>query len=166
MATQSESYELRPQATSAHVSTAEPPPDDQSLPRRCSEPSAAQALPSRHGVLHGILGIVAKHSSIILGALSFIIACVGFWPATTATSDGHHAELLAEWTARKDFLETCEHRNWTGADCEMSRGEEIGAPPNFYGTDWKRHANRVPETEADFWTCIFYSVYTYAFVRL
>ncbi|KAK8115357.1 hypothetical protein PG999_007426 [Apiospora kogelbergensis] len=40
--------------------------------------------------------------------LAFLIAAVAVWPSISSASDGHKAELIAEWTARKDFMESCE----------------------------------------------------------
>ncbi|KAK3392810.1 hypothetical protein B0H63DRAFT_2097 [Podospora didyma] len=36
-----------------------------------------------------------------------IVACVALWATISAPRDGHKSEVLAEWTARKEFLEFC-----------------------------------------------------------
>ncbi|KAI0828750.1 hypothetical protein F5Y06DRAFT_283009 [Hypoxylon sp. FL0890] len=150
MATQGENHEMEPQAAPVHASNSEPP-NEQAFPSRCSETSTTQAAPGHHGVLRKVMGEIAKRGATVLGILSLIIACIALWPSVTAANDGHHAERLAEWTARKDFLEICEQHNWTGSDCEMSQGEEIGAPPDFHRTDWKRDVNHVPRAEGNVW---------------
>ncbi|KAK7952787.1 uncharacterized protein PG986_008515 [Apiospora aurea] len=40
--------------------------------------------------------------------LALVITSISMWPSIWAASDGHKAELLAEWTARKGFIQTCE----------------------------------------------------------
>ncbi|KAI1138412.1 hypothetical protein F5Y05DRAFT_413032 [Hypoxylon sp. FL0543] len=82
-----------------------------------------------------------------------------------AAFDGHHAERLAEWTARKDFLEICQQRNWTGPDCETSYGEEIGAPPNFHGTRWKRGVSDTAIAEVNLWHKALYCFVAYVSAR-
>lgn len=46
--------------------------------------------------------------SMIVGVGGFVLACVALWSTVNATSDGRNAELLAEWTAKKDFIEFCQ----------------------------------------------------------
>lgn len=38
----------------------------------------------------------------------FVIACVALWSTISATYDGRKSVILAEWTAKKDFLEFCQ----------------------------------------------------------
>lgn len=40
--------------------------------------------------------------------LGFPLTAIVIWPSFLAASDGHKAEQIAEWTARKDFIEACE----------------------------------------------------------
>ncbi|KAK8026385.1 hypothetical protein PG991_003441 [Apiospora marii] len=44
----------------------------------------------------------------VAAILSFVITAVLVWPSISSASDGHKAAMIAEWTARKDFLENCE----------------------------------------------------------
>lgn len=44
----------------------------------------------------------------LVGTGGFAIACVALWSTITAANDGRKAEILAEWTAKKDFLEFCQ----------------------------------------------------------
>jgi hypothetical protein len=46
--------------------------------------------------------------SVTIGAAGFIVACVALWSTISATKDGHKATVLAEWTAKKDYLEFCQ----------------------------------------------------------
>lgn len=46
--------------------------------------------------------------STILGTGGFVVACVTLWYTISATSDGRKSKILAEWTAKKDFLEFCQ----------------------------------------------------------
>src|SRR4029434_196654 len=48
-------------------------------------------------------GAVAK----VAGITGFAVACVALWSTLVTMDDVHHAVTLAEWTARKDFLEYC-----------------------------------------------------------
>jgi hypothetical protein len=49
-------------------------------------------------------GVIAK----LVGIGGFAIACVALWSTLSAMNDGRRALALAEWTARKDFLEFCQ----------------------------------------------------------
>jgi hypothetical protein len=49
-------------------------------------------------------GIVVKAAGIV----GLVVACVTLWPTFSAMQDTRRALLLAEWTARKEFLEFCE----------------------------------------------------------
>ncbi|KAK6866286.1 hypothetical protein PG995_002814 [Apiospora arundinis] len=40
--------------------------------------------------------------------LSLLFTAVSIWPSISAASDGRMSKLIAEWTARKDFIENCE----------------------------------------------------------
>ncbi|KAK8115356.1 hypothetical protein PG999_007425 [Apiospora kogelbergensis] len=40
--------------------------------------------------------------------LGLLFAALTIWPGYSSANDGHKAELIAEWTARKDFIEACE----------------------------------------------------------
>ena len=44
----------------------------------------------------------------IVGIAGFVIACVALWSTLSAMDDGRRSIALAEWTARKDFLEFCQ----------------------------------------------------------
>ncbi|KAI1333719.1 hypothetical protein F5Y15DRAFT_327278 [Xylariaceae sp. FL0016] len=44
----------------------------------------------------------------IISVLTLLIAAFTLWPTIAAGSDGREARELAEWTAEKDFLESCE----------------------------------------------------------
>ncbi|KAK8090427.1 hypothetical protein PG997_005388 [Apiospora hydei] len=43
-----------------------------------------------------------------VATLTFLITIVALWSGVSSANDGHKAELIAEWTARKDFMEACE----------------------------------------------------------
>jgi len=83
--------------------------------------------PYLHGSIQGALTRLASFANAFLGSNShwrqegwktiiatfvgiggFAIACVALWSTITATNDGRKAEILAEWTAKKDFLEFCQ----------------------------------------------------------
>ena len=49
-------------------------------------------------------GALAK----IAGIAGFVIACVALWSTLSAMDDSRRSIELAEWTARKDFLEFCQ----------------------------------------------------------
>ncbi|KAK8872606.1 hypothetical protein PGQ11_003120 [Apiospora arundinis] len=71
--------------------------------------------------------------------LSLLFTAVSIWPSISAASDGRTSKLIAEWTARKDFIENCEAHNWSSAACERSKGIQLDAPPNLDRSRWKRH---------------------------
>ncbi|KAK7987429.1 hypothetical protein PG989_007744 [Apiospora arundinis] len=72
--------------------------------------------------------------------LSLLFTAVSIWPSISAASDGRTSKLIAEWTARKDFIENCEAHNWSSAACERSKGIQLDAPPNL-----DRTQNPAPE---------------------
>jgi hypothetical protein len=49
----------------------------------------------------------ARAVAKVAGITGFAVACVALWSTLVTMDDGHHAVTLAEWTARKDFLEYC-----------------------------------------------------------
>ena len=49
--------------------------------------------------------LILKVAATILGLL---FAALAIWPSYASANDGRKAELIAEWTARKDFIEACE----------------------------------------------------------
>ena len=55
----------------------------------------------------------------VIATAGFVIACVALWSTISATTDGRKAEILAEWTAKKDFLEFC-HEVSLGVLCSCS----------------------------------------------
>ncbi|KAK6826069.1 hypothetical protein PG987_013563 [Apiospora arundinis] len=73
---------------------------------------------------------------------SLIMAGVAFWPANTAASDGYKSRLLAEWSARKEFLSNCEAHNWPSPSCDAAKDIQLEAPPNFDRSEWKRYLIR------------------------
>lgn len=44
----------------------------------------------------------------VLGLAGFVIACIALWSTITSMNSGYKAQALAEWTARKDFIEFCQ----------------------------------------------------------
>ncbi|KAK3905690.1 hypothetical protein C8A05DRAFT_30506 [Staphylotrichum tortipilum] len=46
--------------------------------------------------------------------------------------DGHRAVTLAEWTARKDFLEYCRENDYSTPSCERASNLSLGPPPRFF----------------------------------
>src|SRR5207247_406682 len=88
--------------------------------RSCSSSSDTAALRSPLGrIFHsydGGLGIspqwlkksLKPSISMVVGIGGFVLACVALWSTMNATSDGRKAEILAEWTAKKDFMEFCQ----------------------------------------------------------
>ncbi|KAK8863333.1 hypothetical protein PGQ11_009568 [Apiospora arundinis] len=75
----------------------------------------------------------------VVAFVSLLMAGVAFWPANTAASDGYKSRLLAEWSARKEFLSNCEEHNWPSPSCDMAKGIQLEPPPNFDRSEWKRY---------------------------
>ncbi|KAK8019139.1 hypothetical protein PG990_004277 [Apiospora arundinis] len=44
----------------------------------------------------------------LITVLAFLVTAIAMWPSISSANDGHRAELIAEWTARKDFIESCQ----------------------------------------------------------
>ncbi|RYP48351.1 hypothetical protein DL769_011210 [Monosporascus sp. CRB-8-3] len=96
---------------------------------------------------NGILGVFDKlkerRSEVMTKALAIIgiiVACFALWPTFSSAKDGRKATLIAEWTAKKDFLEFCQSINYKDSGCDEAKGVSLGPPPNFSGRDWKRLA--------------------------
>ena len=49
-----------------------------------------------------------KKQTKMLTMAGFIITCLTLWLTISSAKDGHKARLIAEWTAKKDFLEFCQ----------------------------------------------------------
>ncbi len=54
------------------------------------------------------LATPARAVAKVAAITGFAVACVALWSTLATMDDGHYAVTLAEWTARKDFLEYCE----------------------------------------------------------
>ncbi|KAK7908795.1 serine/threonine protein kinase [Apiospora marii] len=79
---------------------------------------------------------------MVVALLGFPLTAIAIWPSFLAASDGHKAEQIAEWTAKKDFIEACEARDWSTVACENAKGMQLEAPPIFDRSDWKRYSKR------------------------
>lgn len=124
----------------------------------CSKTKLAQAWASLRSFSRAKGDIILK----LIAVITFVITVVAFWSGITSASDGHKSELIAEWTARKDFIEAfeavstctdlsyllCLHisfgvkHDWSTPACERAKGTQLDAPPNFYRTDWKRYIRK------------------------
>ncbi|KAM7186190.1 hypothetical protein V8F33_011956 [Rhypophila sp. PSN 637] len=67
----------------------------------------------------------------LFAAAGFGLACLGLWPTITAMRDARKAQLLAEWTAKKDFLEFCESKEYDASGCDVASDTALGPPPGF-----------------------------------
>ena len=63
-------------------------------------------------------GVLAK----IAGIAGFVIACVALWSTLSTMDDSRRSIELAEWTARKDFLEFCQS---VRANCEAMNHQPL-----------------------------------------
>ncbi|RYP77341.1 hypothetical protein DL771_001136 [Monosporascus sp. 5C6A] len=52
-----------------------------------------------------------------LAIIGIIAACFALWPTFSSAKDGRKATLIAEWTAKKDFLEFCRSSLAPLVDC-------------------------------------------------
>ncbi|KAK0644600.1 hypothetical protein B0T16DRAFT_199062 [Cercophora newfieldiana] len=73
----------------------------------------------------------------VLGTGGFVIACVALWSTIAATNDGRKAKLLAEWTAKKDFLEFCQTTEYASASCKATQNMTLDPPPGFNRRSWR-----------------------------
>ena len=48
-----------------------------------------------------------KRATIIIGVITLALTCLQFWPGFSAEKATQSALTLAQWTAKKDFLEYC-----------------------------------------------------------
>ncbi|KAK8126839.1 uncharacterized protein PG998_002598 [Apiospora kogelbergensis] len=142
---QTESHELQDTPRSPpHLDQSSTPsaPAQQPIASGGPAPATVATQPGRLTRACGALGkSCGRRGEIILGTatvLALFITAISMWPTISAATDGRKAELIAEWTARKDFFETCETHNWTLAACEKAKGMQLEAPPNFDRTLWKR----------------------------
>lgn len=49
-----------------------------------------------------------RRTIIVLGLVSGFIGIFALWPSVNAARDSHSAVILAEWDARKSYIEYCE----------------------------------------------------------
>ncbi|KAK6843855.1 ankyrin [Apiospora arundinis] len=85
--------------------------------------------------------------------LSLLFTAVSIWPSISAASDGRTSKLIAEWTARKDFIENCEAHNWSSAACERSKGIQLDAPPNLDRKTSQKASGVSPGSPILIWYC-------------
>ncbi|KAK8019071.1 hypothetical protein PG990_004209 [Apiospora arundinis] len=86
--------------------------------------------------------------------LALLITGISMWPSMLAASDGHKSELLAEWTARKDFIENCEAPNIGPVQVPEYAYDEAQFNPEIRTCDIdlgsaRDRENSVPETIID-----------------
>ncbi|KAK4200366.1 hypothetical protein QBC40DRAFT_200700 [Triangularia verruculosa] len=79
---------------------------------------------------HG--GRVQKTGRIMAAMGGFIVACIALWSAFCAMEDSRKAVRLAEWTAKKDFLEFCQTTQYQETGCEDTKTKTLGPPPTVW----------------------------------
>ncbi|RYP23569.1 hypothetical protein DL765_001083 [Monosporascus sp. GIB2] len=105
--------------------------------------SAGLVFTWTNGILGGFNKLKERKSEVMtktLAIIAIIVACFALWPTFSSAKDGRKATLIAEWTAKKDFLEFCQSINYKDSGCDKAKGVSLGPPPNFSGSDWKRFA--------------------------
>ncbi|KAK0672517.1 hypothetical protein QBC41DRAFT_380388 [Cercophora samala] len=73
--------------------------------------------------------IVARASRILAALGGFAVACVALWTAICAMEDSRKALRLAEWTAKKEFLEFCQTSDFKQTSCETVKTASLDPPP-------------------------------------
>jgi hypothetical protein len=91
----------------------------------------------------------------LAGLAGFAIACVALWSTLSSMHDTRQALALAQWTARKDFLQYCHsvretssphstttchltgfyQVNYTTVECAKKKKTSLSPPPIFVNTD-------------------------------
>ncbi|KAK4206743.1 hypothetical protein QBC37DRAFT_116412 [Rhypophila decipiens] len=61
--------------------------------------------------------------------LSFVVTAIALWPTFSGAAESKRANLLAEWTARKDYFEFCESHDWDPEGCQEVKGKSLSPPP-------------------------------------
>ncbi|KAK1753140.1 hypothetical protein QBC47DRAFT_53113 [Echria macrotheca] len=79
--------------------------------------------------------------SMVVGIGGFVLACVALWATMNATGDGRKAEILAEWTAKKDFIEFCQTAGYESSACASARNMTLDPPPVFGKRGWRHPGN-------------------------
>ncbi|KAK4200344.1 hypothetical protein QBC40DRAFT_71213 [Triangularia verruculosa] len=79
--------------------------------------------------LHKHIGVITKASKVFVTTGGFIIACIGIWSAIHAMEDSRKAVKIAEWTAKKDFIEYCQATENLDAGCTKAQSSPLGPPP-------------------------------------
>ncbi|KAK4035112.1 hypothetical protein C8A01DRAFT_38384 [Parachaetomium inaequale] len=92
---------------------------------------AADTYASAQTQLTKRMGVIAK----LAGIAGFAIACVALWSTLSAMGDSGKALALAEWTARKDFLEFCQASNYSTTECQKEKETPLDPPPKFTDRD-------------------------------
>ncbi|KAK4651735.1 hypothetical protein QC762_600840 [Podospora pseudocomata] len=59
----------------------------------------------------------------------FAVTCVALWTAICAMEDSRKALRLAEWTAKKEFLEFCQTSNFKQTSCQTVKTASLDPPP-------------------------------------
>ncbi|KAK4198266.1 hypothetical protein QBC40DRAFT_95310 [Triangularia verruculosa] len=99
-----------------------------------SVPSAPPPSRSR-STLITITGLLRKQAGLFLkflSLISFLIAAVALWQTISASIDAKRNTELAEWTAKKEFIEFCETHTWQDPDCQDAQKTTLESPPGVF----------------------------------
>nr|CEG03288.1 unnamed protein product [Fusarium pseudograminearum CS5834] len=78
----------------------------------------------------------------VIVLLALVVSVLALWPAFAGASDGKRANILTQWTARKDYFEFCETHDWQVSGCNTTKEEPLGPPPILDPRD-TRHGKTV-----------------------
>ncbi|KAK4640640.1 hypothetical protein QC761_600840 [Podospora bellae-mahoneyi] len=73
--------------------------------------------------------IFGRTSRILAAMAGFAVTCVALWTAICAMEDSRKALRLAEWTAKKEFLEFCQTSNFKQTSCQTVKTASLDPPP-------------------------------------
>ncbi|KAI3324248.1 hypothetical protein HD806DRAFT_63457 [Xylariaceae sp. AK1471] len=82
-------------------------------------------------VSHQHVSLVGKAVAVIVTVIGLVLTGLALRPAFASTTYADVATALAQWTARKDFIEFCESHEWMGSDCLEAKNASLAAPPGF-----------------------------------
>ncbi|KAK0744990.1 hypothetical protein B0T21DRAFT_345106 [Apiosordaria backusii] len=127
------------QSTQADELASSPAPSAKSAMTMTAGSFVTLSCHTRYRLCHDLRSLIGRHGARIVKASrmlaamgSFIVACVALWSAICAMEDSRKAVRLAEWTAKKDFLEFCQTTEYEDSGCEKIKMKSLGPPPTAW----------------------------------
>ncbi|KAK0672619.1 hypothetical protein QBC41DRAFT_20135 [Cercophora samala] len=85
--------------------------------------------------LTAIWEVITTKGALILKVLSLtslLITILALWQTILSSADAKRNTLLAEWSAKKEFLAFCEAHAWKDSDCQDARNVTLEPPPGLF----------------------------------